>query len=75
MMQTSTHGNFQQSLRANTHRRSTSGIGIIATPLFPYDNHSVWNRNQLGALDTTSIATYALLGVAAYWLLKHFKKV
>lgn len=44
---TSTHGNFQQSLRANTHRRATSGVGIIATPfslmiIIPYGIEINW---------------------------------
>lgn len=49
-MRTSNLANSLQSIAANAHRRSTSGVGIIATPNFPYDINSVWNRNQLGGL-------------------------
>ena len=45
---TSSHANAPQSIANAMHRRSISGMGLIATPYYPYNEHSVWNRNQLG---------------------------
>ena len=40
---------------------------MIAIPTYPYDPHSVWNRNQLGALSLTDPMTLAGLAVVAYF--------
>jgi len=37
---------------------------MIATPNYPYDAHSVWNRNQLGDLSTLMGNMPILLGAA-----------
>lgn len=69
-MLTSTHGNFEQSLAANTHRRATAGVGIIATPYYPYHNDSIWNRNQLGGfgdLGTLSMTEWLIIGLIGYF--------
>ena len=43
---------------------------IALTPLMPYDPHSVWNRNQLGALSLSDPMTLAGIALVAYFLLK-----
>ena len=54
-------------------RRASSGMGIIATPYFPYDVNSVWNRNQLGALDLSSPITLIGIGIAIWAFIKYSK--
>lgn len=39
---------------------------MYAIPTFPYDPHSVWNRNQLGDLSLSDPSTLAMIGIAAY---------
>lgn len=46
---------------------------MIATPYFPYDPHSVWNRNQLGQLDTGNLLMVVLLAVGGYLAYKYIK--
>ena len=41
---------------------------------FPYDVHSVWNRNQLGALSLTDPLTLGLYAVLAYFGYQYFMK-
>ena len=51
---------------------------MIATPTFPYDPHSVWNRNQLGALSLTDPTTLMMLaagGFAIYYFMKKGKRI
>jgi hypothetical protein len=69
---TSSHGNMPHAIAASTSRRATSGMGIIATPYFPYDVNSVWNRNQLGALDFSDPTTLVITGVIAYLVFTKF---
>ena len=62
---TTTQGNFSHAINGAVARRANSGIGmgIIASPNFPYDSGSVWNRNQLGALDMSSLSPMLLIGI------------
>ncbi len=75
-MRTSSHGSFGHAIAANMRQRASSGVGIIATPFFPYSNSSVWNRNQLGALgDCSGILMVAVGLAAAYWAYKNRHKL
>lgn len=47
---------------------------MIAIPTYPYDPHSVWNRNQLGDLSLTDPTTLIMIGVAGYLLYAYSKK-
>ncbi len=47
---------------------------MIAIPTYPYDPHSVWNRNQLGALDSTGVGTLIAVGLTAYVLMQFMKR-
>lgn len=40
---------------------------------FPYDIHSVWNRNQLGTLDLTNPLTLGILAIVGYLGYKYYK--
>jgi len=46
---------------------------MYATPVYPYNQNSVWNRNAAGLGDLTS-SPIMLLGLAAvaYWLAKKY---
>ena len=70
-MQTSTHGSFGHSIAANMRQKASAGVGIIATPFFPYSNTSVWNRNQLAGLGGLDLTTMAFMAVAAYLVYKN----
>ena len=70
-MRTSSHGSFRHALAANMHQRASSGVGIIATPTFPYNINSVWNRNQLAGLGGLDITTMAFMAIAAYLVYKN----
>jgi hypothetical protein len=37
---------------------------MIAIPTYPYDIHSVWNRNQLGDVSATDILSNPMLMIA-----------
>jgi hypothetical protein len=74
-MRTSSHGSFRHALAANMHQRASSGVGIIATPFFPYSSSSVWNRNQLAGLGGLDITTMAFMAVAAYLIYKNKSKL
>ena len=47
---------------------------MIAIPTYPYDPHSVWNRNQLGSLDFTDPMTLAGVAIAGYVAYCMYKK-
>lgn len=47
---------------------------MIATPTFPYDPHSVWNRNQLGALSLSDPTTLMMIAAAGFLLYRFTTK-
>jgi len=50
-------------------------VGIIATPFYPYNQNSVWNRNQLSGLGGLDLTTMALIAVAGYLLYMNKSKL
>jgi len=74
-MRTSTHGSFGHAIAANMRQRASAGVGIIATPFYPYNQNSVWNRNQLSGLGGLDLTTMALIAVAGYLLYMNKSKL
>ena len=71
MHYTSSQANMPHAIAGAMQRRAMSGMGIIATPYFPYDVNSVWNRNQLGNLNLSSPMTWVGIGLAVWMFMKY----
>jgi hypothetical protein len=45
---------------------------MYAVPNYPYDQHSIWNRNAAGlsGFDTTSMLTLAAVGLGLWYFIR-----
>ena len=47
---------------------------MFAEPTYPYNVHSVWNRNQLGSLNLSDPTTLAMIAIAGWLAYKYVLK-